>query len=195
MTRFRLLILALAAVALPFAVTGVAAEEDNHFAPQMELFLTLTVQEWVRSDLAIEAIRAQNEKTGDLSEAEILTLDEQWREAQESDPIIADVLNNPLSEYLRSESAQYDGVVTEVFVTDAKGLNVASTLPTSDYWQGDEAKHQESFGKGAGAIHIGGMEVDESTGAYQGQASMTISDPETGAPIGAITVGLLPEML
>ncbi|WP_417247731.1 hypothetical protein [Celeribacter sp.] len=195
MTSLRFMTLAVAAAALPFTVTAASADDANHFAPQMELFLSLTVQAWVSDDVAIDAIRAQNSRTGDLSEAEILALDKKWRAAQVSDPIIADVLNNPFSDFLRTQSAQYEGVVTEVFVTDAKGLNVAATVPTSDYWQGDEAKHQESFGKGAGAIHIGGMEVDESTGVYQGQASMTISDPETGDPIGAITVGVLPEML
>jgi hypothetical protein len=39
------------------------------------------------------------------------------------------------------------------------------------------------------------VEEDESTQALQSQASVTISDPETGEPIGAITVGINLDML
>ena len=72
---------------------------------------------------------------------------------------------------------------------DAKGLNVGQSDVTSDYWQGDEAKFQKSFGAGAGAVFVDEAEKDESTQMLQSQASMTIVD-ETGAPIGAITVGI-----
>ncbi len=38
--------------------------------------------------------------------------------------------------------------MTEVFVMDARGLNVAASDVTSDYWQGDEEKFSETFPKG-----------------------------------------------
>ena len=73
---------------------------------------------------------------------------------------------------------------------DNRGLNVAQSVETSDYWQGDEAKWQETFGNGSGDIHISEVEFDESTGSYQSQVSMPISDPDTGELIGAITFGI-----
>jgi hypothetical protein len=73
---------------------------------------------------------------------------------------------------------------------DAKGLNVAQSTVTSDYWQGDEDKFSMSFGAGADAIHLGEIEQDESTQAFQSQVSITIVDPQTGAPIGAVTAGV-----
>ena len=73
---------------------------------------------------------------------------------------------------------------------DQRGLNVAASHATSDYWQGDEAKFTQSFGLGAGAIHCGDIEFDESSQTYQGQVSVSIVDPETQAVIGAITFGL-----
>ena len=73
---------------------------------------------------------------------------------------------------------------------DAQGLNVAASGLTSDYWQGDEAKFTETYGKGAGAVHFGEVEFDESSQTYQAQISVTVTDPATGQPIGAITVGV-----
>ena len=65
------------------------------------------------------------------------------------------------------------GAITEVFVMDAQGLNVAASGPTSDYWQGDEAKFQETYLKGAEAIHVSEVEFDESSQTYSVQVSVT----------------------
>ena len=86
-------------------------------------------------------------------------------------------------------------MITEVIVMDAKGLNVAASGATSDYWQGDEAKYQETYPKGPGAVHFGEVEFDESSQTYQAQISITVTDPDTGRPIGAMTVGVDAEVL
>ena len=78
---------------------------------------------------------------------------------------------------------------------DARGLNVAASGVTSDYWQGDEAKFRETFGKGPRAMHISEVEFDESSQTFQSQLSVPIVDPVTQEPLGAITVGLNAEQL
>ena len=77
----------------------------------------------------------------------------------------------------------------EIILMDDKGLNVGQNDLTSDYWQGDEAKFQKSYGAGAGAVFVDAPEKDESTQMLQSQASLTIVD-ESGKPIGAITIGV-----
>ena len=77
---------------------------------------------------------------------------------------------------------------------DNKGLNVGQSDMTSDYMQGDEAKWQKTFSQGAGVMFIDEVEFDESSKAFQSQASVTIVD-ESGKPIGAITVGVNVEKL
>ena len=76
---------------------------------------------------------------------------------------------------------------------DAQGLNVAQSDVTSDYWQGDEAKWQETYN--TGNVHIGDVELDESTQTYQAQVSLPIFDPESNAVIGAATFGVNLELL
>jgi hypothetical protein len=42
-------------------------------------------------------------------------------------------------------------------------MNVGQSDVRSDCWQGDEAKWQQTYLKGADAIHIGEVEFDESS--------------------------------
>jgi hypothetical protein len=99
------------------------------------------------------------------------------------------------SKILKRLKAAHPDTVTEVLVMDNRGLNVGQSDVTSDYMQGDESKWQKTYAVGAGAIFIDEVEFDESTQKFQSQISATISDPATGEPIGAITVGLNIESL
>lgn len=152
-------------------------------------------ERWVAVPLVIDAIRRQNLETADLTEDDILHLDQTWRDevTGEPGPMVTGAMTNALSVYLISQVAKEADTIKEVFIMDARGLNVGQNAPTSDYWQGDEAKFSETFGKGPGAIHASAIELDESTQAYQGQISFSIVDPDTGAVIGAVTFGLRAE--
>jgi hypothetical protein len=140
----------------------------------------------------VAAVVAQNAVTGAYDQTKIDALDAQWRAEVDADakPLIDATLNNAASKYLSAAQDESVGLFTEIFVTDAKGLDVAQSTITSDYWQGDEDKYTQSFGKGPGAVFIGEIEQDESTQAFQSQVSVTIIDPASGAAIGSLTVGV-----
>ncbi|MEO0937053.1 MAG: hypothetical protein AAFY38_02750 [Pseudomonadota bacterium] len=148
--------------------------------------------DWLTQDTIIAAIRAQNDQTAAYDQAQIDALDTTWRSevGSRESALISSVITSDAAQVLSDAVDASGGVITEVFVMDARGLNVASSGVTSDYWQGDEAKFQQTFPVGADAVHVADVELDESTQAYQGQVSMTISDPATGEPIGAVTFGL-----
>ena len=78
---------------------------------------------------------------------------------------------------------------------DAQGINAAVSHVTSDMWQGDEAKYQQTYLVGPSAVHFGDIEKDESTGRYQGQISITVTDPSSGDLLGAMTIGVDAEAL
>ncbi len=177
----------LAGVALATAAYAAAPHE----APMRD-FASSTVKGWISSPTVIDAVKAQNDKHADLSQGEIDKLDKQWRaETGASDrPLIDAVLANALSKFLAEAKNGTQGLVTEVFVMDNKGLNVGQSDVTSDYWQGDEAKWKKTFLAGPDAMLIDEIEKDESTQTFQSQLSMSIVDPATGKVIGAITVGV-----
>lgn len=130
--------------------------------------------------------RFNAENAIDLNPDEVVALDKKWR--ADDQELISATTENALSNFLKAKLEESDGQFTEIFVMDDKGLNVGQSGLTSDYWQGDEAKWQETFAKGANAIHVSDVEFDESSQTYQVQISTTISDGET--PIGAITLGI-----
>ncbi|WP_117193820.1 hypothetical protein [Rhizobium terrae] len=181
------LLLGTAALALP---SGTALAEESHVAPMTE-YVTGKIKPWLNDAVVISAIKAQNAANAKLSDADIQALDKKWRaEVDGSNRAMIDgVLGNALSKFLVEQKDKSGGTVTEMFVMDAKGLNVGQSDVTSDYWQGDEAKFKKSFGAGKDAVFIDGVEKDESSQTLQSQASVTISD-EAGTPIGAITVGI-----
>lgn len=181
------------------AATGLAAmmsvstamASGSHVAPMQE-FAQSTVKNWVANADLVAAIKAQNEKHANLAQADIDAMDQQWRAetGASSKPMIDEVMGRAVSNFLGQVKAETEGLVTEVFVMDAKGLNVAQSDVTSDYWQGDEAKWKKTYLAGPDAVFIDEVEEDESTQTFQSQLSMSIVDPASGEVIGAITVGM-----
>ena len=186
----------LASTAILAAIIATPAAADQ-FTPLMRDYYETSISTWAQSDVLVQAIAEQNTRTTAYDQAMIDQLDQAWRSevGASSTPTITPVIQNATADYLRRLVAESGGQITEIFVMDAHGLNVAASDITSDYWQGDEAKFSETHGAGPGAIHISDVELDESTQRYQGQLSVTITDPSSGTPIGAVTVGIDAESL
>lgn len=167
-----------------------------HVAP-LEEFAKTTVAKWVANPAIIAAINSQNAKNASLSEDQVIELDKKWRAETKasSHPMIDGLLNSDVSKVLAGYRDSTTGMVTEIFIMDNKGLNVAQSDITSDYWQGDEGKWQKTYSVGPDAIFVDEIETDESTQTLQSQMSMSIKDPATGEAIGAITVGVNVEAL
>lgn len=106
--------------------------------------------------------------------------------------LVDKIKSSKASEKLSKLKESSEGVYGEVFIMDNKSLNVVLSDTTSDYWQGGEAKCQQIYLKGAGAVHTSEVEFDESVQAYTSQISTVLTD-ETGAVIGAITFGVIME--
>jgi hypothetical protein len=188
----------LAALTLAALLSTSAAlqAQDEFTAPLTELAKS-EIAAFAANPILIEAINAHNALSGAYDQAKIDALDTQWRAEVDASakPLIDATMGNAASAYLKSVQDESLGKYTEIFAMDAKGLNVAQSTLTSDYWQGDEDKFTASYGAGADAVHIGEIEQDESTQAFQSQVSVPITDPATGALIGAITVGVDVSML
>ncbi len=136
------------------------------------------------------SIEAQNSRRKDMTEAQITALDEQWRAETKADdqPLIAATLISPASALLTQVQARSGGLYNALFVMDFHGLNVGQSVPTSDYWQGDEAKFRKTFAVGPDAVFIDEPEYDDGIKAWIVQVSMTVV--HDGQPIGSATVDL-----
>lgn len=179
-----------AALAITLFFPGAAGAEQDIRVTAVTDYVETNVRPWLAEPAIINAVIAQNAAHSRLSQADIQDLDARWRAELGGGkrPLIDATLSNPLSLYLKGRQRAAEGLITEIFVMDNRGLNVGQSDITSDYWQGDEAKWLKSFG--AGLTHVGEAERDDSTQLMQSQASLPIHDPKTGAIIGAVTVGV-----
>lgn len=138
-----------------------------------------------------EVLRRANQAHLTWSDAEILRLDQDWRgRTPRGLSLIDQIASEPASVYLSRLVAAYPDSIREVFVMDARGVVVATSNPTSDYWQGDEPKWSRTFPRGTPGQHIGEVAYDESAGHYVVQLSFVITDPTTDRRIGAVCIGL-----
>ncbi|WP_424928519.1 hypothetical protein [Amaricoccus tamworthensis] len=191
--KFRLVAAAATACIAAFSPMANASEYDD----QLKSLVEAELLGWLNDPELISALKAQNEEHAGLTQSDIDGMDQTWRAevGSSSTTMIDGVLSRTASVHLAEKQEASQGLVTEVFVMDNRGLNVAQSAVTSDYWQGDEDKFQQSFGNGAGAIHIGEVELDESSQTYQSQVSVAIADPDSNEVIGAATFGINLEML
>lgn len=172
-------------------LTPLHAEVDPEIEAAARSFVADHVSGWLQDDVVIAAVKDQNEAHAKLTQPDIDALDGRWREqSSQGGPLIAKVLGNTLSAYLKTIEQDSNGLITEVFVMDNRGLNVGQSSVTSDYWQGDEDKWQRSYSAGPGAVFIDEVELDESSQRFQTQVSVPVLDPESGKAIGAVTIGI-----
>ena len=182
--------------ALPFALIASTAAASE-FDAAMQAYLDASIRPWANDAVLVQAINAANAERAGFDQAKIDSLDTAWRaEVGQSDtPTITPTMTSAAADFLRSQIAASEGKITEVFITDNVGLNVAVSDPTSDMWQGDEEKFSKVFPAGPAAVFFGEIELDESTQTYQGQISISITDPATSAVIGTMTIGVNAEAL
>lgn len=186
-------IVSVSAIAMAFAASQNAfAIEDAVADRAMTAFAIAQFESWIDGPEVVNAIRAQNQSSKDLSPDDILTLDAEWRSQfnAANQPMIDEVMNNSLSRFLVRQVTQARGKVTEVIVVDAQGLNVGQSALTTDFWQGDEEKYSETYLIGPEALHVSEVEKGESNTIYQKQVSMSITDPNTQTVIGAVTISV-----
>lgn len=133
----------------------------------------------------VAAVKAANAEGRTLDQ--IKARDAEWQKTPGVTKDMQALIDNACGKYLQGLQKEMP-FLAEAFVMDNQGANVAMTDKTSDYWQGDEPKWQESFKGGAGAVHVSDVKFDDSTQTYTAQISVPVVDG--GKAIGAITFGV-----
>ncbi len=139
----------------------------------------------------VQAVAAQNARK--LALDEIKQIDKQWMAAEDELPIQAELTKNACAAEIKKICGE-NTCLTEVFVMDNQGANVGQNALTSDYWQGDEPKWQNSFAGGKGGVDVGKNQLDKSTNQSIQQISLPVID-EQGNVIGAVCWGVAVEKL
>ncbi len=171
------------------------ASETNEYRERLRNIAQNDIKKWMNNPQIIAAIKTQNESNNLLSLTEIEKLDREWQLQLNNinQPLIKKTIDNDLSLFLRQKQLESDGLYREIMIVDNRGLIVGSSIKSSDFLQGDEAKWLQTFKVGPGAIVIDNVTYDDSAQAFQAQVSLTISEGDE--PIGSITVGIDTEQM
>ena len=155
-------------------------------SPKVKAFISEELVPLCTNPVFVEAVQAQNAKGMTLDA--IKATDKAWAEAEEELPIHAELLSNKCAEEIRKITSSITAIA-ETFVMDNQGANVGQNELTSDCWQGDEPKWQNSYKNGQGGVDIGKNKLDRSSNRTMQQVSLPIIS-EDGQVIGAVTYGL-----
>ena len=131
----------------------------------------------------LKAVQAKN-SSGE-SDADILKKDKEWQ-ANQRYPLRQELTSNACAERLKKLLAG-ETIVVEAFLMDNKGALVCASRETSDYWQGDEAKWQNTYADDK-PVFIDHPALDVSSNAFGVQLSVLVK--EGGAKAGALTLTL-----
>lgn len=175
-----------------FVFVTTASAQSSTYGHHIHRLLSNNINKWIYNPVIINSIKAQNAKHITLSQDDIDYLDQKWRTERKSNaqPLIDSVLANPLSAFLKKIKAENQGLFSEIFIMDNRGLNVGQSDVTSDYWQGDEAKWKKTYAVGPDALVIGAREYDRSSQKFLIQVSVSVVDPASNTTIGAATIGV-----
>lgn len=124
---------------------------------------------------------------------EIKRLDNSWKteEAEgRTSAMAAQLLDNPVSQRLRTFQADHGRRVAEIFAFDRRGLILGMSRLTSNFDQSGEEKFKIFDAPSAHPVQIADIYFDASTHRFLTQVTLPVADPESGKIIAAITVGL-----
>ncbi|MBN1765801.1 MAG: hypothetical protein JW860_11125 [Sedimentisphaerales bacterium] len=169
----------LGSVGQGISTSGAASDEVKNFV-QARLLPLCT------NSVFIKETQAQNAKGVSLDE--IKKIDEEWKNAEDELPIHSEKMGNACAKEIIN-CVKANPAIIEAFVMDNQGANVGQNALTSDYWQGDEAKWQNSYKDGQGGADVGEVEFDKSANVQLQQISLPIIDGK-GQVIGAVCYGI-----
>lgn len=160
-------------------------DSSTKASEKVKAFVVKSLLPLMTNKVFIEETKKQNASKVALDD--IKKIDKEWQAAEDLLPIQEKVTSNVCANEINKVIKNISGI-KEAFVMDNQGAVVGENDLTSDYWQGDEAKWQNSFNGGKGGADIGKIKFDKSANAQLQQISIPVLDGTT--VIGAITIGI-----
>ena len=139
--------------------------------------------------VVVQAVVKSNKDNQSVTQPIINQRDQAWRQGKSTDSIIKPYLTNAAAQSL-VKFQQANPSFTEIFVADARGLNVSVTDKTSDYYQADEAWWQQSFNNGQGKAFHGNIMYDTSSQSEAFPLYQPVFDPASHKAIGVLKADL-----
>lgn len=147
------------------------------------------IQTWTRNTILLQHLQRLNDDRSSWPAEEVEAIEAAWRQTDHplQEPDLIQHLDPELARQLSQWQEQQNGVVSEIFVTDANGWLAATVEATSDFIQSDERIFQ-SVADGDRRWHVSTIRYDESSQLFQSQISIPVL--EDGTLLGVLVVGI-----
>lgn len=146
---------------LPFKGAFADLETPQEWQHYLEAQLRVLKEEMSLNPEVIQSVARANQGNAHFTQEEIVKIDQQWRQTEGVDLFIVSLITNDLADKLKEFQKKHRSLV-EIFITDQRGLLIASTNKTSDFYQADEDWWQKAFQLNNPDGFFGSMEYDES---------------------------------
>src|SRR3989338_2545867 len=136
-------------------------------------------------DAALSANKFYINKDKPIIEEHIKRLDMQWMQTKERAKHQDYYIENPAALYLadiKSQTEEY----AELFITDVKGVLIASAEATKYLYFGNERWWQAAYNNGKGNIYISEIYLDPDYNQYLQTVAVPIMDEKNEAVVGVI---------
>lgn len=176
-------------------VTAKPVLSAEDYTQNLNDFINADMKLWANNDIMIDFLKKKNAEMQDVSESNLMVLDNDWRSEfrKMNQPIIGQVMNNDLAQFLKNKISDAMGVYTELTVINNKGLNIAQTSLSEHYWNAGMPRWDKTFRQNSYATYISDMYYSDETGKFQIEvAFMVIADDQ---PIGVLAAGIDVEQL
>ena len=147
--------------------------------------INIVTEHLARNSLIVNAVKEANNNNKDIPSSTVKKLDAKWMKSTDMDPYTKSLMTNECAKLLLILKESGYGF-SEIFVTDARGLNVAMTNKTSDYYQADEDWWIQAFDNGRGRSYYGNIEYDESAMSEAVPIYVPVWNPDDGKAIGVV---------
>jgi len=159
---------------------SVTEQRRRSFERQFDRNVRL-LQVKLQDGAVLDAVRISNQRSRNITAEQIAVLDRKWRNSGEE--IARQLTDAKCNESLKLFQNSFKGFA-EIFVANARGLNVCQTNKTTDYYQADEDWWERAF-KGGELYRHSSLEFDESAGVFAIPVHLPVRDPANGRVIGA----------
>lgn len=187
MLRKSLVVLSVAGFLMGMWGTASAGKQDK--GEEMANRIAASMREWVQKPFLIAAVEKANSENG-MSLAEIMEKDRAWRRAKGVTPFMRQFLTNGVARFLQGIQVGSGGLYAEIEITDKKGVIIAETSRTTDYYQADEKWWIQTYNRGNSGLFRSRPQFDESSQSYNIDLCLPIYDGEGKEVIGIIKAGV-----
>jgi hypothetical protein len=167
------------------------SEEEKNL---LEVWVNQHFFELLKNKKWLSILQKYNSQRKNMDLQDIELIDQKWIEGFKTGnhAILTEQTDGLVIQDLVRIKNESNGVITEIIFTDKQGMNIAVSDMTSDFYQGDEIKFQQSIQLKKDEVFIDQMAYDASTRLFQVNVSFPVFDSAatTQQALGVMILGI-----